>query len=55
MHIITMCPVCNEDFMYHKYDFHLKRNITFLDEVGNKQIEETVICQDCDSKERNKK
>ena len=54
MHIITMCPLCNEDFMYHQTDVNLKRNITFVDEVGNNEVEETIICQDCDSKEKNK-
>jgi len=54
MHIITICPICNEDFMYHQTEVNLIRDITFVDEVGNKQIEETVICQDCDSREKTK-
>jgi hypothetical protein len=40
--------------MYHQTEVNLIRDITFVDEVGNKQIEETVICQDCDSKEKTK-
>ena len=54
MHIITICPLCNEDFMYHQTDVNLKRNITFVDEVGNNEVKETIICQDCDSKEEPK-
>jgi hypothetical protein len=41
--------------MYHQTDVNLIRDITFVDEVGNNEIEKTVICQDCDSKEKNKK
>jgi hypothetical protein len=40
--------------MYHQTEVNLIRDITFVDEVGNKQIEETVICQDCDSREKTK-
>jgi hypothetical protein len=39
MHIITECPRCLEDFMYHRYDTHLLRS-------------DNVVCQDCDAKER---
>ena len=48
MHTITICPRCKEDFMYHATDVNLKRDITVVDEVGNNEIIETVICQDCD-------
>ena len=48
MHTITLCPRCKEDFMYHATDVNLKRDITVVDEVGNNEIIETVICQDCD-------
>ena len=34
--------------MYHATDINLKRDITVVDEVGNNEIIETVICQDCD-------
>ena len=34
--------------MYHATDVNLKRVITVVDEVGNNEIIETVICQDCD-------
>ena len=34
--------------MYHATDVNLKRDITVVDEVGNNEIIETVICQDCD-------
>ncbi len=54
MHIITVCPICNEDFMYHQTEANLIRNITFVDEVGNNEITQTVICQDCDLKEKTK-
>jgi hypothetical protein len=48
MHTIDLCPRCKEDFMYHATDVNLKRDITVVDEVGNNEIIETVICQDCD-------
>jgi hypothetical protein len=51
MHIITVCPRCNEDFMYHASDSHLFRDETIVDEVGNNEVVETVICQDCCQKE----
>ena len=38
--------------MYHATDVNLKRDITVLDEVGNNEIIEIVICQDCDLKEK---
>jgi len=47
MHTINLCPRCKEDFMYHSTDAHLSRNITIVDEVGNNEIIEIVICQDC--------
>ena len=34
--------------MYHSTDFHLSRDITIIDEVGNNEVIETVICQNCD-------
>lgn len=52
MHTITLCPRCNEDFMYHATDVYLKRDITVVDEVGNNEVIETVICQDCDFEEK---
>jgi|688.fasta_scaffold227636_2 hypothetical protein len=48
MHTITLCPRCNQDFMYHSTDVHLSRNVTIVDEVGNNEVVETVICQNCD-------
>jgi hypothetical protein len=48
MHTIDLCPRCKEDFMYHATDVNLKRDITVVDEVGNNEVIETVICQDCD-------
>ena len=47
MHIITDCPRCGKDFMYHKTDVHLNRNLTLVDEVGNNEIIDVVICKDC--------
>lgn len=52
MHIINECPRCNKDFMYHQTDSYLWRDITVIDEVGNNEIIETVICQDCHLKEK---
>jgi len=40
--------------MYHQTEVNLIRDITFVDEVGNNEIEKTVICQDCDLKEKTK-
>ena len=48
MHIINECPRCGKDFMYHQTDAHLVRQITLIDEVGNNEIVNTVICQECD-------
>ena len=37
--------------MYHASDSHLFRDETRVDEVGNNEIVETVICQDCCKKD----
>lgn len=47
MHTITECPRCKMDFMYHSTDTYLDRTITIVDEVGNNEVIDTVICQDC--------
>lgn len=47
MHTITEYPRCKMDFMYHSTDRHLFRDITIVDEVGNNEVIDTVICQDC--------
>lgn len=47
MHTITECPRCRMDFMYHSADRHLFRDITIVDEVGNNEVIDTVICQSC--------
>lgn len=47
MHTITECPWCGKDFMYHQSDVHLIRQLTLIDEVGNNEIVDVVICQDC--------
>lgn len=52
MHTITVCPRCENDFMYHSMDFHLQRDVTDIDEVGNNEIKQIVICQDCDFEEK---
>jgi len=52
MHIISECPRCGEDFMYHSTDVQLERDITVVDEVGNNDIYTVVICQDCHENER---
>ena len=52
MHTITICPRCKKDFMYHQTDYYLSRDVTVVDEVGNNEIVETVICQDCHLEEK---
>ncbi len=52
MFTITDCPRCGKDFMYHGQDSYLFRNVTTVDEVGNNEIIDVVICQDCDEVER---
>jgi hypothetical protein len=47
MHTITECPRCKMDFMYHSTDTYLDRTVTIVDEVGNNEVIDTVICQDC--------
>ncbi len=47
MHIITDCPKCGKDFMYHQTDTSLTRQATTVDEFGNNEIIDVVICQDC--------
>ncbi len=42
MHTITNCQRCGIDFMYHISDYHLQRDITIVDEVGNNEVT-TVI------------
>ena len=48
MHVITHCPKCKKDFMYHTTDTHLIKQTNIVDEVGNNEIVDIVICQDCD-------
>ena len=48
MHTITVCSRCKEEFMYHATEVNLSRDVTVVDEVGNNEVIETVICQDCD-------
>lgn len=38
--------------MYHQTDVYLFRDQTIVDEVGNNEIIETVICQDCHEVEK---
>ena len=38
MHTITNCSRCGNDFMYHNSDYHLERDITIVDEVGNNEV-----------------
>ena len=52
MHVITDCPKCEKDFMYHTTDTHLIKQMTLVDEVGNNEIVDIVICQDCDEAEK---
>lgn len=53
MHTITICPRCGKDFMYHQSDTYLIRQLTLVDEVGNNEVVDVVICQECDHKEKN--
>lgn len=52
MFVITDCPKCNIDFMYHASERNLIRVKTIVDEVGNNEVVEIVICQDCDEDEK---
>ena len=52
MHTITNCSRCGNDFMYHNSDYHLERDTTIVDEVGNNEVITTIICQDCDYVEK---
>ena len=53
MHTITNCPRCKIDFMYHSTDYHLEKDVTIIDEVGNNEIVTIVICHDCENVEKN--
>lgn len=55
MHVITECPRCKSDFMYHTTDRFLLRQTTIIDEVGNNEVIDIMICQDCHEKENNSK
>ena len=52
MHIITDCPKCKKDFMYHTTDRHLIRQTTLVDELCNNEIVDIIICQECDETEK---
>ncbi len=52
MHTITECPRCKMDFMYHSTDTYLDRTVTIVDEVGNNEVIDTVICQYCHLEEQ---
>ncbi len=59
MHVITDCPKCKKDFMYHTTDTHLRRTNMPLNSgalgLDDEDLEEHdfeyVICQDCDEAE----
>ena len=51
MHTIAECPRCKIDFMYHSTDSYLNRTTTVVDEVGNNEISDIVICQECNNVE----
>lgn len=59
MHIITDCPLCQKDFMYHTLDTHLIRTNLPLNTgmlgLSEEDLEEHdaqyVICQECHEKE----
>jgi hypothetical protein len=48
MQRITLCSRCNNDFVHHSTNVHLSRNVTIVDEVGNNEVIETFICENCD-------
>ena len=50
MHVITICPRCKKDFMYHTTDYHLWRPVAW-DEKGE-PVSFEKICQECDEKEQ---
>ena len=50
MHTITVCPRCNNDFMFHATDIHLHR-VTAFDADTKEPCSFETICQDCDDKE----
>ena len=51
MKIITLCPLCKDDFMYDpSADHHLIRSL--VSKSGDDEVENIVaICQDCDEVE----
>lgn len=59
MHVITNCPKCKKDFMYHTTDTHLIRTNMPLNSgtlgLDEEDLEEHnfeyVICQECDEAE----
>lgn len=51
MHTITECPRCKKDFMYHSTDTYLIKQVTIIDEVGNNEIVDITICQECNDVE----
>ena len=60
MHIITDCPRCKKDFMYHTTDTHLLRTNMPLNSgtlgLDENDLEdhdfEYVLCQECDETEK---
>ena len=51
MHIITDCPICKNDFMYHTTDTHLSRPVAW-DSDTKEPCSFEIICQDCYFKEK---
>lgn len=47
MFIISDCPICGKDFMYHQTDVHLNREV-LVGNNGYEHSEPIVICQNCD-------
>jgi hypothetical protein len=52
MHTVTVCPRCNEEFMYHSTEVNLIRLVVVVDEFTNIDKKDIIICQDCDFKEK---
>jgi hypothetical protein len=39
--------MCKKDFMFHNSETYLLFDLTTIDEVGNNEVVNIAICQDC--------
>lgn len=51
MFVITICPRCKKDFMYHNSDYHLWKPVAWRDQAQKEPCSYEVICQDCHHQE----